>query len=327
MDIFSVILLLGGLAFFLYGMHVMSSGLEHIAGGKLEHALRRMTSHPLKAVALGAGITVAVQSSSAVTVMLVGLVNSGIMQLSQTPGVIMGSNIGTTLTAWLLSMIGLKTDNVWLRLLKPESFSLIFALCGILMLLLSKKQKRKDIGSVFLGFAVLIYGMQFMSDAVSPLAAMPEFSGLLTAFRNPILGVLVGAAFTGVIQSSAASVGILQALALTGNITYEMAIPIIMGQNIGTCVTALLSSIGVSKNARRVAVIHISFNLIGTLVFLSLFCGLNAAIGLSFAEKSIDAFGIALVHSAFNIATTALLLPFRRQLVRLAELRTLRRCC
>ena len=320
MDIFSVITLIGGLAFFLYGMHVMSSGLERMAGGKLEHALKRMTSNPLKSLALGAGITVAVQSSSAVTVMLVGLVNSGLMNIAQTPGVIMGSNIGTTLTAWLLSLVGLETDNVWLKLLKPENFSLIFAMVGAVLIMMSKKPRRRDIGSILVGFAVLMYGMKFMSSAVSPLADMPEFASLLTAFRNPLLGVLVGALFTGIIQSSAASVGILQALALTGNISYGMAIPIIMGQNIGTCVTALISSIGVKRNAKKVAAIHVSFNLIGTVFFLALFYGLDALAHFSFTDMPIGAFEIAVVHSIFNVATTVLLLPFSKQLVRIANL-------
>ena len=320
MDIFSVITLIGGLAFFLYGMHVMSSGLERMAGGKLEHALKRMTSNPLKSLALGAGITVAVQSSSAVTVMLVGLVNSGLMNIAQTPGVIMGSNIGTTLTAWLLSLVGLETDNVWLKLLKPENFSLIFAMVGAVLIMMSKKPKRRDIGSILVGFAVLMYGMKFMSSAVSPLADMPEFASLLTAFRNPLLGVLVGALFTGIIQSSAASVGILQALALTGNISYGMAIPIIMGQNIGTCVTALISSIGVKRNAKKVAAIHVSFNLIGTVFFLALFYGLDALVHFSFTDMPIGAFEIAVVHSIFNVATTVLLLPFSKQLVKIANL-------
>ena len=281
MDLFSFIMLGGGLAFFLYGMNVMSSGLERMAGGKLEGALRRMTSSLWKSLALGAGITIAIQSSSAMTVMLVGLVNSGIMDISQTVGVIMGSNIGTTLTAWLLSLVGLETSNVALKLLKPEHFSLIFALVGAIMIMMGKKQRQKDIGSIFVGFAVLMYGMKLMSNAVSPLADSPQFASLLTAFENPILGVLVGAVFTGIIQSSAASVGVLQALALTGSITYGMAIPIIMGQNIGTCVTALISSIGVSRNAKKVAIIHISFNLIGTVVLLAIYLICDAIIGFA----------------------------------------------
>ena len=319
MDLFSFIMLGGGLAFFLYGMNVMSSGLERMAGGKLEGALRRMTSSLWKSLALGAGITIAIQSSSAMTVMLVGLVNSGIMDISQTVGVIMGSNIGTTLTAWLLSLVGLETSNVALKLLKPEHFSLIFALVGAIMIMMGKKQRQKDIGSIFVGFAVLMYGMKLMSSAVSPLADSPQFASLLTAFENPILGVLVGAVFTGIIQSSAASVGVLQALALTGSITYGMAIPIIMGQNIGTCVTALISSIGVSRNAKKVAIIHISFNLIGTAVLLAIYLICDAFIGFAFTDTSIDATGIALVHSVFNVATTVMLLPFGKFLVRIAN--------
>ncbi|MBS5480032.1 MAG: Na/Pi cotransporter family protein, partial [Clostridiales bacterium] len=257
MDIFSLFTLFGGLAFFLYGMHVMSSGLEKMAGGKLEVLLKRMTSNPFKSLALGAGITIAIQSSSALTVMLVGLVNSGIMQLGQTVGVIMGSNIGTTLTAWILSLAGIESDNFFIELLKPESFSPLIALVGIVLIMASKQTRRRDIGGILVGFAVLMYGMELMKNAVSPLADMPEFESILTAFSNPILGVVVGAVFTGVIQSSAASVGILQALSMTGGVTYGMAIPIIMGQNIGTCVTSLISSIGVNKNAKRVAVVHI----------------------------------------------------------------------
>ncbi len=319
MDLFSFIMLGGGLAFFLYGMHLMSSGLERMAGGKLEGTLRAMTSSLWKSLALGAGITIAIQSSSAMTVMLVGLVNSGIMDISQTVGVIMGSNIGTTLTAWLLSLVGLETDNVALKLLKPEHFSLIFALVGAVMNMMGKKQRQKDIGSIFVGFAVLMYGMKLMSNAVAPLADAPEFAAILTAFENPLLGVLVGAVFTGIIQSSAASVGVLQALALTGSITYGMAIPIIMGQNIGTCVTALISSIGVSRNAKKVAIIHISFNLIGTVVLLIVYYALDALLHFAFTDAAIDAAGIAFVHSVFNVVTTVMLLPFGKFLVRIAN--------
>ena len=320
MDIFSVFTLCGGLAFFLYGMSVMSSGLEKAAGGRLEQLLKKMTANPFKSLLLGAGITIAIQSSSAMTVMLVGLVNSGIMELGQTVGVIMGSNIGTTLTAWILSLAGIESDTVWLRLLKPESFSPVVAFIGIILIMVSKDNRRRSAGSIMVGFAVLMYGMELMSDSVSPLADMPQFSAILTAFTNPILGVIVGAVFTGVIQSSAASVAILQALSLTGSITYGMALPIIMGQNIGTCVTALLSSIGVNRNARRVAVVHISFNLIGTLVFLVLLFGADLFLHFAFMDWVIDPVGIALVHSIFNIATTIMLLPFSKQLVRIANI-------
>ena len=319
MDIFSVFTLCGGLAFFLYGMTVMSKSLEKMAGGKLERMLKRMTSSPFKSLLLGAGITIAIQSSSAMTVMLVGLVNSGVMELGQTIGVIMGSNIGTTLTAWILSLTGLESGNVFVNLLKPENFSPLVALVGIILIMGSKKQKRRDIGRIMVGFSILMYGMELMKEAVSPLADMPEFASILTAFNNPLLGVLVGAVFTGIIQSSAASVGILQALALTGSITYGMALPIIMGQNIGTCVTALLSSIGVNRNAKRVAVIHISFNIIGTVVCLILFYGGNMIFHFAFMNQPVGAVGIAFCHTVFNVFTTVILLPFSRQLEQLAR--------
>ena len=319
MDIFSLFTLCGGLAFFLYGMTTMSKSLEKMAGGRLERLLKRMTSNPMKGLLLGAGITIAVQSSSAVTVMLVGLVNSGVMELGQTIGVIMGSNVGTTLTAWILSLTGIESESVLLNLLKPENFSPLFALAGILLIMGSKRQRRRDIGRILIGFAILMSGMEMMKNSVSPLADLPGFSELLTAFRNPLLGVAVGAAFTGVIQSSAASVGILQALALTGSITYGVAIPIIMGQNIGTCVTALISSIGVSRGAKRVSVIHVAFNIIGTAIGLILFCGGDLLFHFPFMDATVGAVGVALCHTVFNIGTTALLLPFSRQLEWLAR--------
>ena len=318
MDIFSVFTLCGGLAFFLYGMTVMSKSLEKIAGGKLERMLKRMTSNPFKSLLLGAGITIAIQSSSAMTVMLVGLVNSGIMELGQTIGVIMGSNIGTTLTAWILSLSGIESSNVFIKMLKPENFSPVLALIGVIFIMGSKKQKRRDIGRILVGFAILMYGMELMKDSCAPLADMPGFADMLTAFNNPLLGVAVGAIFTGVIQSSAASVGILQALALTGAVTYGMAIPIIMGQNIGTCVTALLSSIGVNRNAKRVAVVHISFNIIGSVIFLILFYGGNMLFPFGFLSMTTGAVGIAFCHTVFNVCTTLMLLPFSRQLEKLA---------
>ena len=319
MDIFSVFTLCGGLAFFLYGMTTMSNSLEKMAGGKLERLLKRMTSNPFKSLLLGAGITIAIQSSSAMTVMLVGLVNSGVMELGQTIGVIMGSNIGTTLTAWILSLTGIESESVFVNLLKPENFSPLIALAGIILIMGSKRQKRRDVGRIMVGFSILMYGMELMSGAVSPLAEMPQFSNLLTAFENPLLGVLVGAVFTGIIQSSAASVAILQALAMTGSITYGMAIPVIMGQNIGTCVTALISSIGVNRNAKRVAVVHISFNIIGTVVCLILFYGGNLLFHFSFMKWTVGAVGIAFCHTAFNVFTTILPLPFSRQLEKLAR--------
>ncbi len=314
-----ILTLCGGLAFFLYGMNVMSSGLEKLAGGKLEQMLKRMTSNPFKSLLLGAGITIAIQSSSAMTVMLVGLVNSGIMQLSQTIGVIMGSNIGTTLTAWILSLAGIESENPFIRLLKPDSFSPVLALIGIVMIMAAKSSKKKSVGSIFVGFAVLMYGMELMGNAMEPLQEMEGFSDILLMFNNPLLGVLVGAVFTGIIQSSAASVGILQTISMSGSLTFGMALPIIMGQNIGTCVTALLSSIGVNKNAKRVAVVHISFNLIGTVVCLAAFYGADAIFNFTFTDTPINPVGIALVHTIFNVVTTILLLPFSKMLEKIAN--------
>ena len=319
MSIFSFFTLFGGLALFLFGMNLMSQSLEKIAGGKMEVILDKMTSNRFKGLLLGIGITVAIQSSSAVTVMLVGLVNSGIMDLGNTVGVIMGSNIGTTVTAWIMSMIGISSDNFFIKLLKPESFSPILALVGVIMMMMCKTSKKKDIGGILVGFAILMYGMTFMSESMSPLANSPKFEQVLVAFKNPALGILTGLAVTAVIQSSAASIGMLQALSLTGGITCEMAIPIVMGQNIGTCATALISSIGVNRNAKRVAVIHIAFNVIGTIVFLLVFYSLHAFIDFAFLNKTINPVGIAMFHSIFNICTTALLLPFTNKLVKLAE--------
>ncbi|TDP54382.1 Na/Pi cotransporter family protein [Aminicella lysinilytica] len=318
MDIFSFITLFGGLALFLFGMNQMSASLEKLAGGKMEAILNRMTSNRFKGLLLGCGITIAIQSSSAVTVMLVGLVNSGIMDLSNTVGVIMGSNIGTTVTAWIMSMIGISSDNFFIKMLKPESFSPIMALVGVIMMMTCKTSKKRDIGNIMVGFAILMYGMQFMSNSVSPLADSPKFESILTAFNNPLLGVLTGLVVTAVIQSSAASIGMLQALSMTGGITCGMAIPIVMGQNIGTCATALISSIGVNKNAKRVAVIHILFNVIGTAVFMAVFYGLHAFIDFKFINDTISPVGIALFHTIFNVCTTALLLPFTQVLVRIA---------
>lgn len=318
MDIFNIFTLLGGLAFFLYGMTIMSSGLEKVAGGKMEQLLREMTSHPLKSLTLGMGITVIVQSSSAVTVMLVGLVNSGIMNLAQAIGVIMGSNVGTTVTAWILSLSGIESDNFFVQLLKPESFSPLLALAGVIMMMGSKRNKTKNVGSILIGFAILMFGMELMKNAMSPLADMPEFTNILTAFTNPLFGILVGTIVTAVIQSSAASVGILQALSLTGGISYGMALPIIMGQNIGTCVSAVLSAIGVNTNARRVAAVHIAFNVIGTAIFMVAFQIATTFWVIPLFAKSINPFGIAILHSIFNLATTAMLFPFAKQLEKIA---------
>lgn len=319
MTIFQIFNVMGGLAFFLFGMHVMSNGLKEAAGGRMEEMLQKMTDHPAKSFAFGAFITIAIQSSSALTVMLVGLVNSGIMDLTQTVGIIMGSNVGTTLTAWILGTSGIETDNIFWTMLKPEYLSLLVALAGVVMLMAAKERRIKDIGLILIGFSVLMHGMQMMSDTLKPLAEVPGFARILTAFQNPFLGVFVGTIFTGVIQSSAASVGVLQALSLTGQISYGMAIPIIMGQNIGTCVTVLLSSIGVSKNAKRVSIIHISFNLIGTLIGMAVFLVCDHILGLAVLQKPITPFAIAGFHSVFNILTTVVLLPFSGKLVSLAK--------
>ena len=324
MDIFSIFTLCGGLAFFLYGMGVMSSGLEKVAGGKLEKMLRQMTSNPYKSLALGAGITIAIQSSSALTVMLVGLVNSGIMELGQTIGVIMGAHVGTTLTAWILSLSGIDAStNVLLRLLKPESFSPLFALVGVCMMMMAKSNKRKSLGSILVGFSILMVGMIMMAQSMTPLADMPEFQNFLIAFTNPLLGVAVGTIFTGIIQSSAAAVGILQALSLTGSISIGMAVPTIMGMNIGTCATALISSIGVNTNAKRVAVAHISISIIGVIICLPLFYVgdfilENYILHAKFINQIINPVGIALAHTIFNVVTMTLLFPFTKQIEKLA---------
>ncbi len=320
MNIFSLFTLCGGVGFFLYGMSLMSSRLEKLAGGRMEQMLKKMTSTPIKGLLLGAGITIAIQSSGAVTVMLVGLVNSGILELGQSIGIIMGSNVGTTLTAWILSLSGIDSDSFWLQLLKPENFSPIIALIGVILRTIHKTGKKHSVGSIMVGFSILMYGTTMMKNAVSPLADMPEFTSILTAFTNPFIGVIVGAVLTAVLHSSAASVGILQALSMTGGITYGMALPIIMGQNIGTCMTSLMSSIGGNRNARRVSVIHVSFNLIGTAIGLLVFYGTGLFINYAFMEWAIDPKGIAIVHSIFNVATTVLLLPFSRQLEKMAYL-------
>ncbi len=322
---FPVFTLLGGLAFFLYGMNVMSSGLEKLAGGKLEKTLKRMTSNTIMSMGLGAGITIAIQSSSALTVMLVGLVNSGIMALEQTVGVIFGSNIGTTLTAWILSLAGIEGGgNFFLELLKPKNFSPIVALIGIILIMMSKSDRKKDIGTIMVGFAVLMFGMTLMGDAVEPLGNeenVESFKAFISIFNNPLIGVVVGAVFTGIIQSSAASVGILQTLAMqTGAITYNMVLPIVMGQNIGTCITSVISSIGVNKNAKRVSVVHILFNLIGTIVCLAIYYPLYLIFDFAVLNQAADGAGIALCHTAFNIFATLLLVPFSNQLVKLAKI-------
>ncbi|MBS6194737.1 MAG: Na/Pi cotransporter family protein [Clostridiales bacterium] len=318
MDFFSVLSMIGGLALFLYGMNVMGDGLAKVSGGKLERILENLTSNPIKAVLLGAGVTAVIQSSSATTVMVVGFVNSGIMKLSQAVGIIMGANIGTTITSWILSLSGIEGDNFFIQLCKPTSFSPVLAAVGIVMMLFVKNEKKKDIGGILVGFAVLMFGMDAMSSAVKPLADVPEFTGILTAFSHPILGMLAGALLTAVIQSSSASVGILQALCVTGAVSYGVAIPIIMGQNIGTCVTALISSIGASKNAKRAAMVHLYFNIIGTTVFMIVFYTINQFANFAFLGDAANGAGIAVVHSLFNVFATLLLLPFAKGLEKLA---------
>ncbi len=320
MDIFGFLSLIGGLALFLYGMNVMGGGLEKLSGGKLERILENLTSNPFKAVLLGAGVTAVIQSSSATTVMLVGFVNSGIMKLSQAVGIIMGANIGTTITSWLLSLTGIESGNFFIRMLKPSSFSPILALIGIIFMMSARSDRKKNASEILLGFAVLMYGMEAMSNAVKPLADVPEFTGILTKFNNPLAGVLAGALLTAIIQSSSASVGILQALSVTGAFTYGSVIPIIMGQNIGTCVTAMISSVGANKGARRTAFVHLYFNVIGSVVFLILYFALNGIFQFDFAAETVGAAGIAAIHSIFNIFATLVLLPFTRGLEKLAYL-------
>lgn len=318
MDFFSILTMLGGLALFLYGMNAMGDGLAKVSGGKLERILEKLTSSPIKAVLLGCGVTAVIQSSSATTVMVVGFVNSGIMKLEQAVGVIMGANIGTTVTSWMLSLTGIESDNFFMQLLKPTSFSPILALIGVILIMFVKSEKKHDIGAIMLGFAILMFGMEMMSGAVEPLADVPEFTNILTMFSNPILGLIAGTVLTAVIQSSSASVGILQALCATGSVSFATALPIIMGQNIGTCVTAMISSIGAKKNAKRAALVHLYFNIIGTLVFMIAFYSINAVVHFSFLGHSANAAGIAVIHSVFNIVATVMLLPFRKGMVKLA---------
>ena len=318
MDIFAILSLIGGLALFLYGMNVMGDGLTKVSGGKLEKILEKLTSNPIKAVLLGAGVTAVIQSSSATTVMVVGFVNSGIMKLSQAVGIIMGANVGTTITSWILSLSGIESSSFFIQMLKPTSFSPILAIIGLLLMMSSKNDKHKDIGNILLGFAVLMFGMNAMSSAVEPLKDVPQFTHLLTMFTNPILGMLAGLILTAIIQSSSASVGILQALCSTGAVSFGCAIPIIMGQNIGTCVTAIISSIGASKNAKRTALVHLYFNIIGTALFMIVFYSINAFVHFDFLGDAATPAGIAVVHSVFNIAATLVLLPFAKVLEKLA---------
>ena len=318
MTIFDVFALCGGLALFLYGMNVMGDGLERKAGGQLKDLLERMTSNTFKGFLLGMGVTAVIQSSSATTVMVVGFVNSGVMTLRQAIGIIMGANVGTTVTAWILSLTGIQGESFFMQMLKPSNFSPILALIGIILYMFTKKSSNKDTGSIMLGFAVLMTGMEAMSGAVAPLKTMPEFANLLLLFQNPIFGVLAGAVITGIIQSSSASVGILQALSSTGAVTYGAAIPIIMGQNIGTCATALISSVGTNKNARRTSLVHLYFNCLGTIVCLGAYTIAYIFIKPAILNQAIDAAGIAVVHTAFNVITTTIMLPMAGLLEKLA---------
>lgn len=318
MSIFDVLTLIGGLCLFLFGMSVMGEALERRAGGSLKKILAKLTKNKITGFLTGLGVTAVIQSSSATTVMVVGFVNSGIMSLRQSIGVIMGANIGTTVTAWILSLGGISSDNLFMQLLKPTSFTPILALIGTALLMFGESSKKKDTGTILLGFATLMFGMDTMSGAVSGLADVPAFQNMFIMFRNPVLGVLVGAILTAVIQSSSASVGILQALSATGQVSYGAAVPIIMGQNIGTCITAILSSFGTNKNAKRAAIVHLSFNVIGTVIWLSVFSIISAILKPAILDATASYLGIAVAHSAFNIACTALLLPMSSVLERLA---------
>ncbi|MFN2938848.1 Na/Pi cotransporter family protein [Lachnospiraceae bacterium YH-ros2226] len=318
MTIFDVLTLIGGIALFLYGMHIMGNALTRAAGNKLEGLLERLTKTTIMGVLLGAGVTAVIQSSGATTVMVVGFVNSGIMKLSQAVGIIMGANIGTTITAWILSLTGIQGDSIFVNLLKPTSWTPILALIGIIFVMFLKDEKKHDIGEIFLGFAVLMFGMTTMTNAAAPLANMPSFTNMLLRFSNPVFGILAGTILTAALQSSSASVGILQALCMTGTVPYGVALPIIMGQNIGTCVTAMISSIGAKKNAQRAAFIHLYFNLIGTLIFITVYYSLNAVFHFPLTSEAATPAGIAIVHSAFNIICTLFWLPFNKVLVKLA---------
>ncbi len=314
-----VILLIGGLAFFLFGMNVMSDGLRKMAGGSLERSLKKITDNRWMAMLLGFVITIAIQSSSAMTVMLVGLVNSGIMQFGQTIGVIMGSNIGTTVTTWITSLSGISGSGV-ISMLNPKNFAPVIALLGIAMITLSKKPRRHDFGRILVGFAILMYGMVMMGNSVQELENSGSFQALLTAFNNPIVAVLISTVFTGVIQSSAGTIGILQNLALSGQITYNMAIPLVLGANIGTCVTALISSMGVNKNAKKVAIVHIIIKIIGTVVCMGLFYGASLIFRFDFIDDPVTIFGVAMIHTVFNVVNTVILFPFWKHLERLTNL-------
>ena len=321
MNVYDILNLLGGIALFLFGMHTLSASLEKLAGGKLETWLEKATSKPIKGVVLGAIITAVIQSSAATTVMIIGFVNSGLMKLSQAIGVIMGANIGTTATSWLLSLQSISGSDgfSFLNLLKPTTFTPVLAVIGVILIMFTKSDKKKTIGMILAGFAVLMFGMNSMSSATAGLAENETFCNILMMFSNPVLGVIAGAVLTAVLQSSSASIGILQSIAIsTGKVTYSVALPLLLGQNIGSCVTALISSVGANKPAKRVAFVHLYFNVIGTVVFLSIFYLLNAFISMPFMEESLNAVGIAVIHTGFNVLATALFLPFTKQLEKLA---------
>ena len=319
MDIFSILNLIGGLSLFLFGMSLMGQALERRAGNRLKVLLGKLTTNRITGLMTGLGVTAVIQSSSATTVMVVGFVNSGLMTLRQAINVIMGANVGTTVTAWILSLSGISSDNVFVKLLKPSSFTPILALIGIILYMFTKESKKRDTGMILLGFATLMFGMEAMSGAVSGLRDLPEFQNMFVAFTNPVLGVLAGAILTAIIQSSSASVGILQALASTGAVTYGAAIPIIMGQNIGTCITAIISAVGANKNAKRAALVHLSFNVIGTVVWLSIFCIVKAVAVPAILGESASLMGIAVCHSAFNILCTMLMLPLAGMLEKMVK--------
>ncbi len=319
MDLFQALNLIGGLSLFLFGMTVMGQALERRAGSELRNLLSKITTNKYIGLLTGLVVTAVIQSSSATTVMVVGFVNSGLMTLRQAIHMIMGANIGTTVTAWVLSLAGISSSNFWIRLLKPSSFTPVLALIGIVKYMFCKDDRKKDTGLILLGFATLMYGMESMSAAVSGLRDVPGFQQMFLMFQNPVLGVLAGAALTAIIQSSSASVGILQALAATGQVTYGAAVPIIMGQNIGTCITAILSSIGANKNAKRAALVHLSFNVIGTAVWLCVFCLVKALFAPALLNESASLMGIAVAHSLFNILCTLLMLPLSNQLEKLVR--------
>lgn len=318
MSIDSVISMCGGLALFLYGMHFMGQQLQLFSGGRLEKLFKKMTDKKYKGVLLGCAITAIIQSSSAVTVMTVGFVNSGMMALSNGIAVIMGANIGTTVTAWILSLTGISSQNIFINMLKPSFFAPVIAVIGVFIFMFSKKERRQNAGGIIVGFSVLMMGMTFMSDAMSSLADSPELSALLLKLSHPLSGILAGALLTALIQSSSASVGILQALSVTGCITFAEAFPIILGQNIGTCITAVISALGAGKNAKRTAAAHLYFNIIGVITACILFYSLNALLAFSFTENAVNASQIAIIHSAFNLFSTAILLPFTKQLEQLS---------